>query len=72
MIFEEAAGGQSIGRRVTSEITERFFDHLDAPPGVLTSLDIPNPVSRMLETTALIDDVTIVENVVKMARREWK
>ena len=69
---EEAAGGQSIGRRVTSEITEKFFDLLDAPPGVLTSLDIPNPVSRMLESAALLDDETILSNVVAMARREWK
>ena len=69
---EEAAGGQSIGRRITSEITERFFDDLDGPPGVLTSLDIPNPVSRALEEAALLDDATIAESLTAMAQRRWR
>ena len=69
---EEAAGGQSIGRRITSEITERFFDELDAPPGVLTSLDIPNPVSKALETAALLDDETIKTTLTAMAERRWR
>jgi 2-oxoisovalerate dehydrogenase E1 component len=69
---EEAAGGQSIGRRIASQITERFFDELDGPPGVLTSLDIPNPVSKALETAALISDQEILETVTAMAARRWK
>ncbi len=69
---EEAAGGQAIGRRIASEITERFFDMLDGPPGVLTSMDIPNPVSRVLEKAALIDDATILDSLAAMAQRRWK
>ncbi len=68
-VYESAAGGQAIGRRIASEIAERFFDELDAPPGVYTSLDIPNPVSRVLEAEAMIDDVEIVESIVAMVER---
>ncbi|MFW5842834.1 MAG: alpha-ketoacid dehydrogenase subunit beta, partial [Spirochaetota bacterium] len=69
---EEAAGGQAIGRRIASEITERFFDSLDAPPGVITSKDIPNSVSRVLEQAAMIQDDEITDLLTKMARRAWK
>lgn len=69
---EEAAGGHGIGRRIASEITERFFDHLDGPPGVITSKDVPNPVSRELERAAMISDEEISDLLTKMARRAWR
>jgi 2-oxoisovalerate dehydrogenase E1 component len=71
-IFEQAAGGQSIGRRIASEVTERFFDELDGPPGVFTALDVPNPVSRVLEEEAMIDDDQIRESLRAMVEGRWK
>jgi 2-oxoisovalerate dehydrogenase E1 component len=70
-IVEEAAEGQSIGSRIAAEITKRFFDELDAPPGCLTSLNVPNPVSRVLEQAALISDEKILSSLEAMANRRW-
>ena len=72
VVVEQAAGGQSIGERINAQITERFFDELDAPPGVLTSLNVPNSVSKVLEAAAMISDDEILESVEKMAKRSWK
>ncbi|TVQ21032.1 MAG: MFS transporter [Spirochaetaceae bacterium] len=72
VIVEEAAAGQSIGRRIASEVTERFFDNLDAPPGCIASRDVPNSVSRVLEQAAIISDDEIRDLVVQMGRRSWK
>jgi 2-oxoisovalerate dehydrogenase E1 component len=71
VIIEEAEGGQAIGQRIAAKITERFFDALDAPPGCLSSLNVPNSVSRVLEAAALISDKQIVEGITTMAKREW-
>ena len=71
-VVEAAAGGQAIGGRIAAQITERFFDDLDGPPGCLASLDIPNPVSRALEEAALLDDRTIVTALEAMAKRRWR
>ena len=69
---EQAAGGQAIGARIAAQVTERFFDALDAPPGVITAMDVPNPVSRALESAAMIGDEEISDLLRAMARRVWK
>jgi 2-oxoisovalerate dehydrogenase E1 component len=71
-IVEEAAASQAIGDRIAARITERFFDKLDAPPGCLTSMNVPNSVSRVLEAAAMISDETIVESLESMAKRHWR
>jgi 2-oxoisovalerate dehydrogenase E1 component len=71
-IVEQAAEGHAIGRRIAATVTERFFNQLDAPPGVITSQDVPNSVSRVLEEAALISDGEITNLLRLMARREWK
>jgi 2-oxoisovalerate dehydrogenase E1 component len=71
-VVEEAAGAQGIGDRIAAQVTERFFDELDAPPGFLTSMNVPNPVSRVLENAAMISDKTILDTIAKIAKREWK
>jgi len=37
----------------------------------LTSLDVPNSVSRVLEKAALISDETVITNTVLAAKRQW-
>jgi 2-oxoisovalerate dehydrogenase E1 component len=71
-VVEEAAAGQSIGRRIASEVTERFFDELDAPPGCLASLDVPNSVSKVLEEAAIISDDQMYDELMRMGKRMWK
>jgi 2-oxoisovalerate dehydrogenase E1 component len=71
-VFEQAAESQGIGRRLAAEVTERFFDELDAPPGAFASLDVPAPVSRWLEEAALLGDEEIAVLLRDTAKRAWK
>jgi len=72
VVAEEAPRSCAIGSRITADITERFFDFLDGPVARLTSLDIPNPVSRVLETAALLDDEAIFSGTKAVASRCWR
>lgn len=72
VVVEEAPGNHSIGAKIAAELTERYFDYLDSPVMRLTSLDVPNSVSRMLEKAAILDDETIVYNTALAAKRQWK
>ena len=71
-IVEEAPKSQSIGDKIAAVITERFFDYLDAPPGCITSMDVPNPVSRKLEETVLLKDQDIIKIIESIAKRKWR
>jgi 2-oxoisovalerate dehydrogenase E1 component len=71
-IVEQAARGQSVGCRIASNISERFFDYLDGPIAPVTSLDVPNSVSRVLEEAAMLSDDEILDTVTAVAKREWK
>jgi pyruvate/2-oxoglutarate/acetoin dehydrogenase E1 component len=70
-IAEEAAASQSIGSAIAASIMERFFHMLDSPIVRVTSLDIPLPVSRVLEKATMISDERILQTVVSVARRTW-
>ncbi len=72
VIAEEAAGSMALGPRIAARIQEDYFDYLDGPVACLTSADVPNPVSRVLEAAALLDDDTITETVTAVAHRRWK
>jgi 2-oxoisovalerate dehydrogenase E1 component len=69
---EEAAKDQSIGAKITAYITEQFFDDLDAPPGNLTSLNVPTSVSKVLESAAIISDEQITDDLEAMGKRRWR
>lgn len=72
VVVEEAATSLGIGARIASESTERFFDYLDSPIARLSSADVPNSVSKVLEAAAMLDDETITEITVAVAQRRWK
>ena len=72
VIVEEAPTNLSIGAKIAAELTERYFDYLDSPVMRLSSLDVPNSVSRVLESRAMLDDDEIVEMVTLAANRRWK
>ena len=71
-LVEEAPKSQSIGDKIAAVITERFFDYLDAPPGCITSMDVPTPVSRKLEETVLLKDRDILQTITAIAQRQWR
>ena len=72
IVVEEAPTNHSIGAKIAAGLTERYFDYLDSPVMRLTSLDVPNSVSRVLEKAAMIDDETIINNTVLAVKRQWK
>lgn len=71
-IVEETPRSQSIGDKIVAVITERFFDYLDAPPGCITSMDVPNPVSRKLEEAVLTNDRDTLKILTAIATRNWR
>ena len=72
VVVEEAPTNHSIGAKIAAELTERYFDYLDGPVMRLTSLDVPNSVSKVLEEAAMLDDETIITSTVLAAKRQWK
>jgi 2-oxoisovalerate dehydrogenase E1 component len=70
-VVEEAAGGQAIGERIAAEVTRRFFDALDGPPACLSAKNVPNSVSRILEAAAMLSDEEIVQDLVRIGKRNW-
>ena len=71
MIVEEAAGSQGIGAVLSEQIQKKFFDDLDSPVAVLSSLNISTPVSKVLESAAIVSDSKIVEVAREVANRRW-
>jgi 2-oxoisovalerate dehydrogenase E1 component len=71
VIAEEAASSQSIGSAISASIMERFFQMLDSAVVRVASLDVPLPVSRVLEKATMISDDQIVQTVMSVARRSW-
>ena len=72
LIVEEAARSHGIAAAVAEQVQSRFFDELDAPVAVLTSLDISPPVSRALELATLVSDEQIVAAAAAVANRTWQ
>ena len=56
----------AIGPRLASQCQKCFFDYLDAPIATITSLDIPNPVSKRLETALLPRVIEVLTEVVEV------
>ena len=71
IIVEEAPRSMSIGPRVASKVHDLCFDYLDGPTCCLSSLDVPNSVSRVLEKAALVSDEQILDTVEAVAKRGW-
>ena len=69
VVAEEAAASQSIGASIAAAVMERFFEMLDGPVLRVSSLDIPLPVSRVLERETMVSDEKIFRTTVAAARR---
>jgi 2-oxoisovalerate dehydrogenase E1 component len=53
LIVEQGPRSLTLGARISDEIQERFFDYLDGPISKVTALDVPPPVSKVLEDAVL-------------------
>ena len=69
IIVEQAPKRQSIGARIAEHCQKYFFDYLDAPIETISSMDIPSPVSKTLETATAVS-IESVKNKMVQAERE--
>ena len=53
VIAEESHSFASVGAEISSEITEKAFDHLDAPVKRISGADTPMPYAKNLENLAI-------------------
>jgi pyruvate dehydrogenase E1 component beta subunit len=72
LVVEEAPSSQSIGATIAAEVTERYFNLLDAPIARVNSADVPNPVSRALEAAAIVSDEKIISMTKAVINRRWR
>lgn len=63
MIVEDATASHSLGPRLAQGIHERCFDRLRAPVRLVAGLDVPTPVSRVLEEAVLLSDLDIEQAI---------
>lgn len=68
IVVEEASASQSLGPHLAARIQQLSFEHLEHPVTCLASLDVPNPVSRVLEEAAILSDRTILERTLALVR----
>ncbi len=70
LIVEQASRSMCIGQDISYECQIRFFDYLDGPILLVSSLDIPNPVSKQLEDECILDVNQVRDMISKVAKRE--
>src|SRR5882672_9231284 len=67
VVAEESHPFCGVGAEISSEITERVFDYLDAPVKRVSGADVPTPYAKNLENLAIPDVERIVAAVRKVA-----
>ena len=60
---EEGRRNVGVGAEVCSQVMEKAFDYLDAPPKRVAALDIPIPFNRNLEKAALPSTEKIISTI---------
>ena len=66
VIVEQTPASMSLGPNIACRCQQRFFDYLDTPITTISALDIPNPVSKKLETAA-VPNVDSIKNAIYKA-----
>jgi 2-oxoisovalerate dehydrogenase E1 component len=69
LIVEQGPRSLTLGGRISAEVQERFFDYLDGPIGRVTALDVPPPVSRVLEEAVLPSVEQIQVEMARLGKR---
>ena len=68
LIVEQGPRSLTLGARISDEIQERFFDYLDCPIAKVTALDVPPPVSKVLEDAVLPSQAQIQAAMARAGR----
>src|SRR5882672_11099131 len=63
VVAEESHPFASVGAEISAEISERAFDHLDAPVKRVSSVDVPMPYAKNLERLAIPDVAEVIAAV---------
>ena len=66
VIVEQTPASMSLGPNIACRCQQRFFDYLDTPITTIHALDIPNPVSKKLETAA-VPNIDSIKNAIHKA-----
>lgn len=66
VIVEDATESHALAPRISQEIHERHFADLRAPVRIVTGLDAPTPVSRVLEEFVLLSNTDITDAVLEL------
>jgi len=69
VMAEQAPASLCIGPHISFQCQKRFFDELDGPMEIVSSLDIPPPVSKPLEAAVLPGVKTVKEAIARGAQR---
>ena len=67
---EQASESLCLGPAISAECNKRFFDYFDAPALNVTALDIPNPVSKVLEAAAVPSVAQVKTAIVQAVNRQ--
>ena len=70
VIVEQAPKSLSIGSTIAEHCQTVFFDYLDGPITTISGRDIPNPVSKKLEQSAVPSLEYIQQTLLKAAKRQ--
>jgi pyruvate dehydrogenase E1 component beta subunit len=69
IVLHEGWPFAGVGAEVIALVVHEAFDHLDAPPARVTSLDVPMPYARNLEQLVLPSTAHVVDAVHRMLGR---
>jgi len=69
VVVEESHPFASVGAEISTEISERAFDYLDAPVKRISGADVPMPYAKNLEQLAIPDVAAIVAAVKEVSYR---
>ena len=70
VIVEQTPKSLSIGSKIAEHCQAEFFDYLDGPITTISGLDIPNPVSKRLESACSPSLDNIQKTILKAAKRQ--
>ena len=69
LVVEQAPKSQSLGDRIAAYCQRCFFDSLDGPIETISGLDIPNPVSKVLESAAVPSVMSVRNKILNVAKQ---
>ncbi len=69
MVVHEANRRSGIGGEIVSQVAERGFDLLEAPPRIVAGLDVPMPYNRALEALVIPDEARIKDAILAVVGR---